>query len=89
MTSACLFGEHPEIQELAKKHDISRVKYKTMPLEEIKKQALELFRSFTQPPVSKLEERRATLQRVSGIYEAWIPCTIIITKDRQVRPVTV
>ena len=82
MTAECLFGYHSEVQKIAKASGLQRTKYQKMSLEEIQKQLVECLKALTTPPKTQLEEQRAAMQRVSDIYDAWIPCIIITTKDK-------
>lgn len=79
-----LFGDDSEFGKLAKIYGVQGEKYKELSLEEVKERVKQQVQELPDPPKSSLEEKKGTLKRSSGLFNAWVQCIVHFTKDKYV-----
>jgi hypothetical protein len=70
------------MRKLAKSYSVQGDKYTKLNLEQIKSQTKNLVQELPVPPKSNLEELKSYFKRSSGLFNAWIPCIMHLTKDK-------
>ncbi len=82
LTPVYLFGNEPEMIAITKSYSVASEKYKDLTLENLKSHILDEIKTLPPTIQSGLEDCKARFKRASGLFNAWVPCFVHITKDK-------
>ncbi len=77
-----LFDDDPELTKLAQQHGVAGDSWKSLKLDELRVKLLDDLKSVKESPKSSLVQEAGNLKRDSGLFSAWVNCSVFATVDK-------